>query len=141
MIANLERPNTLHRFNHIRESNQTLKFITDIAGIVIAREFEGGHLFGRSFVSNGTNLRYTNHVFYHCCQIAIQELDWKTAEHRLALFCVYLIRKYARSRYHHKQSERYASRITQLMREFAQGHFLDEVELINAFKDICQVAQ
>ncbi|WP_351089673.1 hypothetical protein [Shewanella sp. S1-49-MNA-CIBAN-0167] len=126
---------------HIRESNQTLKFITDIAGIVTAREFEGGHLFGGSFVSNGTNLRYTDHVFYHCCQIAIQELDGKTAEHRLALFCVYLIRKYARSRYHHKQSERYASRITQLMRGFAQGHFLDEVELINAFKDICQVAQ
>ncbi|SQH77965.1 protein of unknown function [Shewanella benthica] len=126
---------------HIRESNQTLQFITDIAGIVTAREFEGKHLFGGGFVSNGPNLRYRDHVFYHCCEIAIQELDGETAEHRLALFCVFLIRKYARIRYHHTQSELYASRITHLMRGFAQGHFLDDVELINAFKAICQVAR
>ncbi len=124
---------------YIRESNQTLQFITDIAETVTAQELEIRPQLRGNFVSNRSNIRYAYHVFNYCSQIAIRELDGETAEHRLALFCVILIRIHARKFYHHKQSELYVSMITQLMMEFSQGHFLDEVELINAFKYICQV--
>ncbi|HCG7764270.1 TPA: hypothetical protein NJ458_002980 [Vibrio parahaemolyticus] len=126
---------------YIKESNQTLDFITDIAGVVIARELEGKHLMRGCYTPDRTQLGYSEHVFYHCCQIAIRELDVEVSEYRLALFCVALIRKYTRTSNHYKQSELYASRITQLMMEFAQGHFLDCTELLNAFRDLFVVVR
>lgn len=109
-------------------SDIALSFLTEVIGRVTANAYIDGQILRGGRAQNPAYDGYAEHIFNHCCLVAIKCLKGETAEFRFALFVFNILNSFGRG------INDYKSLILNLASSFATGHFLDINEVNEVVK-------
>ncbi|RPA46445.1 hypothetical protein EGC79_12400 [Shewanella vesiculosa] len=114
-------------------SDIALSFLTEVIGRVTVNAYINGQILRGVRAQNPAYDGYAEHIFNHCCLVAIKCLKGETAEFRFGLYIFNILNSFGRG------ISTYRSLILNLASLFATGHFLDINEVNRVVKNLCNV--